>query len=137
MLAIFILQKAVSKKNIWLVILSFGLVGVSFNIKMLQAFMILPAMLVYYWIAIKIPWKKKVAWLFAAVASLAIFTLAYPVAVDSVNKSNRPYIGSSQKNSLIELAFDYNGTERLLGQSTGTGGAFPGMGSTKKLAGKA
>lgn len=137
LLAIFILQKAVSKKNIWLVILSFGLVGVSFNIKMLQAFMILPAMLVYYWIAIKIPWKKKVAWLFAAVASLAIFTLAYPVAVDSVNKSNRPYIGSSQKNSLIELAFDYNGTERLLGQSTGTGGAFPGMGSTKKLAGKA
>lgn len=136
LLAIFILQKAVSKKNIWLVILSFGLVGVSFNIKMLQAFMILPAMLVYYWIAIKIPWKKKVAWLFAAVASLAIFTLAYPVAVDSVNKSNRPYIGSSQKNSLLELAFGYNGTERLLGQSTGTGGAFPGMGSTKKASGK-
>lgn len=136
LLAIFTLQKAVSKKNIWLVILSFGLVGISFNIKMLQAFMILPAMLVYYWIAIKVPWKKKVAWLFAAIASLAIFTLAYPVAVDSANKSSRPYIGSSQKNSLLELAFGYNGTERLLGQSTGTGGAFPGMGSTKKANGK-
>ncbi|WP_419154385.1 glycosyltransferase family 39 protein [Weissella bombi] len=136
LLAVYVLQKAVNKKNIWLVLLSFALVGVGFNIKMLQAFMILPAMLVYYWIAIKIPWKKKVAWLFAAVASLAIFTLAYPVAVDSVTKTSRPYIGSSQKNSLLELAFGYNGTERLLGQSTGTGGAFPGMGNTKKGAGK-
>lgn len=136
LLSVFILQKAVSKKNFWLVIVSFGLVGVSFNIKMLQAFMILPAMLIYYWIAIKVPWKKKVAWLFAAATSLAIFTLAYPVAVDAVDKSDRPYIGSSQNNSLLELAFGYNGTERLLGQSTGTGGAFPGIGNTKKSTSK-
>ncbi|MDR0299053.1 MAG: 4-amino-4-deoxy-L-arabinose transferase, partial [Streptococcaceae bacterium] len=30
----------------------------------------------------------------------------------------------------ISLAFGYNGAERLLGQSTGTGGAFPGLGSS-------
>lgn len=135
LLAVYILQKAVAKKNIWLVIVSFGLIGVGFNIKMLQAFMILPAMLVYYWVAIKLPWKKKIAWLAVGMASLSIFTVAYPLAVDSVDQSSRPYIGSSQTNSLMELAFGYNGTERLLGQSTGTGGAFPGMGSTKKSTG--
>lgn len=135
LLAVYILQKAVAKKNIWLVIVSFGLIGVGFNIKMLQAFMILPAMLVYYWVAIKLPWKKKIAWLVVGMASLSIFTVAYPLAVDSVDQSSRPYIGSSQTNSLMELAFGYNGTERLLGQSTGTGGAFPGMGSTKKSTG--
>ncbi|MGB2577388.1 glycosyltransferase family 39 protein [Leuconostoc suionicum] len=135
LLAVYILQKAVAKRNIWLVIVSFGLIGVGFNIKMLQAFMILPAMLVYYWVAIKLPWKKKIAWLVVGMASLSIFTVAYPLAVDSVDQSNRPYIGSSQTNSLMELAFGYNGTERLLGQSTGTGGAFPGMGNTKKSTG--
>lgn len=92
-------------------------------------------MLVYYWVAIKLPWKKKIAWLVVGMASLSIFTVAYPLAVDSVDQSSRPYIGSSQTNSLMELAFGYNGTERLLGQSTGTGGAFPGMGSTKKSTG--
>ena len=81
---------------------------------MLQAFMILPAMLVYYWVAIKLPWKKKIAWLVVGMASLSIFTVAYPLAVDSVDQSSRPYIGSSQTNSLMELAFGYNGTERLL-----------------------
>ncbi|GAO99318.1 glycosyltransferase [Fructobacillus ficulneus] len=130
LLAVFTLQKAVTKKNLWLVMISFGLIGVAFNVKMLQAFMILPAMLVYYWVAIKQPWKKKTAWLGAGLVSLAVFTLAYPMAVDSANKSSRPYIGSSQTNSLMELAFGYNGTQRLLGQSTGTGGTFAGMGKS-------
>ncbi len=35
-----------------------------------------------------------------------------------------PDVGSSQTNSEMELAFGYNGTERLLGQTTGTGAAF-------------
>ncbi|USS91635.1 glycosyltransferase family 39 protein [Fructobacillus americanaquae] len=131
LLAVFTLQKTVNKKNVWLVMLSFALIGVSFNIKMLQAFMILPAMFVYYIIAIKVPWKKKVGWLGLAVVSLSVFTLAYPMAVDSASKSSRPYIGSSQTNSLMELAFGYNGTQRLLGQSTGTGGTFSGMGTKK------
>lgn len=131
LLAVFTLQKAVNKKNVWLVMLSFALIGVSFNIKMLQAFMISPAMFVYYIIAIKVPWKKKVGWLGLAVVSLSVFTLAYPMAVDSASKSSRPYIGSSQTNSLMELAFSYNGTQRLLGQSTGTGGTFSGMGTKK------
>lgn len=131
LLAVFTLQKAVNKKNVWLVMLSFALIGVSFNIKMLQAFMILPAMFAYYIVAIKIPWKKKIGWLGLALISLSVFTLAYPMAVDSASKSSRPYIGSSQTNSLMELAFGYNGTQRLLGQSTGTGGTFAGMGTKK------
>ncbi|WEV53950.1 glycosyltransferase family 39 protein [Leuconostocaceae bacterium ESL0723] len=132
LLAVYVLTKAVAKKNFWLVLLSFAIVGISFNVKMLQAFMILPAMLVFYWIAIKVPWKKRLAWLAAGMVSLGVFTLAYPMSVDSVNKADRPYIGSSQTDSLMELAFGYNGSERLLGQSTGTGGAFPGMGNKKK-----
>ncbi|KMK53682.1 Undecaprenyl phosphate-alpha-4-amino-4-deoxy-L-arabinose arabinosyl transferase [Fructobacillus sp. EFB-N1] len=131
LLAVFTLQKAVNKRNVWLVMLSFALIGVSFNIKMLQAFMILPAMFAYYIVAIKIPWKKKIGWLGLALVSLSVFTLAYPMAVDSASKSSRPYIGSSQTNSLMELAFGYNGTQRLLGQSTGTGGTFSGMGTKK------
>jgi 4-amino-4-deoxy-L-arabinose transferase-like glycosyltransferase len=127
LLAADFLFTAIEKKRAWLVLLSFGLIGVSFNIKMLQAFMILPAMYFVYWISSRQSIKKRVLTLIGATAALIALTLAWPVAVDSTSASSRPYVGSSQKNSELELAFGYNGTERLLGQSTGTGGAFPGM----------
>ncbi|KRM95700.1 ArnT family glycosyltransferase [Loigolactobacillus rennini] len=122
-LAGYLLQKAVDQQKSWLVMLSFGLIGVGFNIKMLQAFMVLPAMYIYYLLATHQNWQKK--WLtgLGATIVLVVLTLAWPLTVDSTSASQRPYIGSSQKNSVLDLAFGYNGSERLLGQSTGTGGA--------------
>ncbi|WP_179394179.1 ArnT family glycosyltransferase [Lacticaseibacillus absianus] len=136
LLASFLLMRAVSRHRTWLVAVSFALIGVAFNIKMMQAFMILPAMYVFYWLASNVKWQRKLVTLVIATAALAGFTLAYPLAVDSTSASSRPYIGSSQTNSLLELAFGYNGTERLLGQTTGTGAAFAGMGkNTQQQAG--
>ncbi|MBS9338586.1 phospholipid carrier-dependent glycosyltransferase [Fructobacillus sp. M2-14] len=132
LLAVFTLTRAVKKRSLWLVFLAFATIGIAFNIKMLQAFMVLPAMLFYYWIASRKTFKKKTVGLLTAIVSLTLFTVAYPVAVDSVSSNNRPYIGSSQSNSLLELAFGYNGTERLLGQTSGTGGTFGGMGKNNQ-----
>ncbi|WP_374286454.1 glycosyltransferase family 39 protein [Lactococcus sp.] len=127
LLAIYFLQKGAEKKLIRYVILSFALVGVAYNVKMLQAFMILPAMLVYYFIAVKLPWKKLLTGFVASLAIGGLVTFSYTAIVDATPASSRPYIGSTQDNSLLDLAFGYNGSERLLGQTTGTGGAFPGM----------
>ncbi|MCO0832012.1 glycosyltransferase family 39 protein [Fructobacillus sp. W13] len=132
LLAVYVLTRAVARKNLWLVLGAFAIIGVAFNIKMLQAFMILPAMFFYFIIATKVKGSKKTLWLLAAIASLGLFTVAYPATVDSASKTSRPYIGSSQTNSLMELAFGYNGTERLLGQTSGTGGSFSGMGKNSK-----
>lgn len=129
LLAGFTLQKAVAKKKSWLVLVAFALIGVSFNIKMLQAFMVLPAMYLFYWAATKAKWTKKLGVTIFSTIALAVFTLAWPLAVDSTSKSSRPYIGSSSTNSVLNLAFGYNGTQRLLGQTTGVGGRFPGMGN--------
>ncbi|UQS85962.1 glycosyltransferase family 39 protein (plasmid) [Nicoliella spurrieriana] len=130
--AIYMLQKAVDKQKLWYLVASFGIIGVAFNVKMLQAFMILPGMLLFYWLASHHNWKKKLAHLSAATVALVVFTLIWPVSVDMTSASKRPYEGGSEHNSVLELAFGYNGTERLLGQTTGTGGAFPGMGSNSK-----
>lgn len=132
LLATFYLFKASQLQKQRYLLLSFALIGISFNIKMLQAFMILPALYLFYFLASRNNWKKKFLHAGMATGVLAFFTLLYPLAVDHVPASIRPYIGSSQTNSLLELAFGYNGTERLLGQSTGTGGAFPGMGKNSK-----
>ncbi|GEO65097.1 glycosyltransferase family 39 protein [Companilactobacillus nantensis] len=135
LLSVWFVQKAVLKEQQRYLWIGFALIGFSFNIKMLQAFMVLPALYLYYWLAAKVNWKKKLLHLSIATVFLAVFTLIWPLSVDMTNSSSRPYEGGSETNSALELAFGYNGTERLLGQTTGTGGAFPGMGSSSKKSG--
>ncbi|ORN29546.1 Dolichyl-phosphate-mannose-protein mannosyltransferase [Lentilactobacillus parabuchneri] len=135
MLGLFFLEKSIGSRRIWPLLVSFGLIGIAFNVKMLQAFMILPAMYLFYWLAANESWKKKITKLIFATVSLLVFTLAYPISVDMTPASRRPYVGGSETNSLLELAFGYNGSERLLGQTTGTGGTF-GAGMNSKTQNK-
>ncbi|MCY7847888.1 glycosyltransferase family 39 protein [Bacillus haynesii] len=113
------LMKAVKQGRLIWLLAAFGLIGLGFNMKMLQAFMVLPAFLLFYLIAAHANWKKKIV---SAVLSLIVLTgisLSWALAVDYTSADSRPYVGSSQTNSVLELAFGYNGTERLLGQTTG------------------
>ncbi|PON00595.1 mannosyltransferase [Bacillus halotolerans] len=105
-------------KLVWL-LTAFGLIGLAFNMKMMQAFMVLPAFVLFYLIASRISLKKKTGSLILSLILLTVISLSWAVIVDSTSSSSRPYIGSSQTNSVLELAFGYNGTERLLGQTTG------------------
>ncbi|MDP4126910.1 MAG: glycosyltransferase family 39 protein [Bacillota bacterium] len=110
-----------TKKWIWSVA-SFAMIGVGFNIKMLQAYMVLPAFYLFYLLAFKVNWKKKLGVLAVSTATLLIVSLSWPLIVDSIPSENRPYIGSSQTNSVLELAFGYNGISRLTGQGGPGGG---------------
>ncbi|MCY8868020.1 glycosyltransferase family 39 protein [Bacillus inaquosorum] len=121
LLATWLLLKAIKKgKLIWL-LAAFFVVGVGFNTKMLQAYMILPAFLLFYLIAANATIKKKIVSLVSALAVLAAVSLSWPLIVDNIPASKRPYIGSSQTNSVLELAFGYNGIQRLTGQNSGGG----------------
>ncbi|UQZ34701.1 4-amino-4-deoxy-L-arabinose transferase [Paenibacillus sp. PK3_47] len=109
---------------------AFGLIGVAFNEKMLQAYMVLPAFYLFYVIAAKVNWKKKTGVLAAGTAVMLAVSLSWAVIVDSIPASQRPYIGSSGTNSVLNLAFGYNGVSRLTGdRSTGGGGGMPGGGA--------
>ncbi|MGY0435066.1 ArnT family glycosyltransferase [Bacillus rugosus] len=105
-------------KLVWL-LTAFALIGLAFNMKMMQAFMVLPAFVLFYLIASRVSLKKKIGSLFLSLVLLTGLSLSWAVVVDSTSSSSRPYVGSSQTNSVLELAFGYNGTERLLGQTTG------------------
>ncbi|EKF35777.1 MULTISPECIES: glycosyltransferase family 39 protein [Bacillus] len=116
--AYFLMRAVKSGKLRWL-IMAFVLIGIGFNMKMLQAYMVLPAFIFYYVIAARVPLKKKILSLLCSLVVLACVSLSWAVTVDMTSESQRPYVGSSQTNSVLELAFGYNGTERLLGQTTG------------------
>ncbi|MCY8464842.1 glycosyltransferase family 39 protein [Bacillus atrophaeus] len=122
LLATWLLFKAIRKgKLIWL-LAAFFIVGVGFNTKMLQAYMILPAFLLFYMIAANATIKKKIISIASSLVVLLAVSVSWALVVDNVSPSDRPYIGSSQTNSVLELAFGYNGIQRLTGQNSGSGG---------------
>ncbi len=99
-------------------------VGLGFNIKMLQAYMILPAIAVTYLIFAKEKfWKRALAGLISVVIMLGI-SFAWVFAVELTPASSRPYVDSTSNNSMLELVVGHNGTERLFG--SGMGGGFGG-----------
>jgi 4-amino-4-deoxy-L-arabinose transferase-like glycosyltransferase len=89
------------------------LVGLGFNIKMLQAFMPLPAFYALYLFGAPQPWWKRIAHLVAATALLAVVSLSWAVVVDLTPVEDRPYVGSSDSNSMLELITGHNGISRL------------------------
>lgn len=117
---------AAEKGDIKHLALSMVLIGLGFNIKMLQAFMILPAIYLMYFFTAKMGYLKRIRALAIGTVILALVSLSWPLAVDLTPAESRPYIGSSQTNSVIELAFGYNGIQRLLGMNGGMNSKMDG-----------
>jgi len=123
LLATWMLFRGIRNQKLAWLLGAFAMIGVGFNMKMLQAYMVVPAFYVFYLLAFKSQWKKKLAILAAATVIMVGVTLSWAVVVDSIPQENRPYIGSSQTNSVLELAFGYNGISRLKGMNRGPGAA--------------
>ncbi|MES9642315.1 glycosyltransferase family 39 protein [Bacillus velezensis] len=131
--ATWLLFKAIRKGRLIWLLAAFFVVGAGFNTKMLQAYMIFPAFLLFYMIAANTTIKKKIISLVSALAVLAAVSLSWPLIVDNIPASKRPYVGSSQTNSVLELAFGYNGIQRLTGQSSGGGQGGPDGNASKEM----
>jgi 4-amino-4-deoxy-L-arabinose transferase and related glycosyltransferases of PMT family len=99
-------------------------VGLGFNIKMLQAYMILPAVAVVYLIFAKEKFGKRLLAGFISIAVVFVVSFAWVAVVELTPAANRPYVDSTSGNSMLELITGHNGTERLFGQ--GSGGGFGG-----------
>ncbi len=91
------------------------IVGLGFNIKMLQAYLPVPAFFALYFFGAKVGWFKKTALLGAALAVMIAVSLSWALYVDSVPADERPYIGSSRDNTVLGLIAGHNGTSRLFG----------------------
>lgn len=127
LLATWMLFRGVGRNKPSWILGAFAVIGAGFNMKMLQAYMVVPAFYLFYFLAFKGRWKKKLAVIAAATVIMAGVSLSWAVVVDSVPEENRPYIGSSQTNSVLELALGYNGMSRLTGMNRG--GPGPGQGA--------
>jgi 4-amino-4-deoxy-L-arabinose transferase-like glycosyltransferase len=122
------LEKAQTR---WLV-LAGTLVGFGFITKMLQAFLIIPALVIVYLLAAPTGWWRRV-WQVAVMGVATLVAAGWWVAAVALTPAaDRPYIGGSQNNSILNLIFGYNGFGRLTGSESGSviGGGVTGSAGT-------
>jgi 4-amino-4-deoxy-L-arabinose transferase-like glycosyltransferase len=118
-----IMKAAETGKWRWLLLCAVS-VGLGFNIKMLEAYLVVPAFGLLYLLAAPRKFWVRLGQLAVAAMVMLVISLSWAVTVDLTPASQRPYVGSSQNNSEISLAIGYNGTQRLFGMfGSGFGGS--------------
>jgi 4-amino-4-deoxy-L-arabinose transferase-like glycosyltransferase len=115
LLAAVAVSRAVDGGRLRWLLLSALLVGLGFNVKMLEAYLVLPALGLVYLLAAPLPWRRRILHLGAAAVVLVTVSLSWAVAVDLTPASQRPYVGSSTGDSELNLAVGYNGWGRVTG----------------------
>ncbi|HUO40531.1 MAG TPA: glycosyltransferase family 39 protein [Mycobacterium sp.] len=108
----------------WLV-LSGALVGCGYLTKQLEVTLVMPALAITYLLAGP-PRLTKRLWQLAVGLVVAVVAAGWWVAtVQLWPAADRPWIGGSQHNSILELTFAYNGFGRLTGDEPGSMGIVP------------
>ncbi|MDT0309057.1 glycosyltransferase family 39 protein [Streptomyces sp. DSM 44917] len=112
----------------WLV-LAGACVGFGFLTKMLQAFLVLPALAVVFLLCGPGGLLRRTGQLLLGGLALLVSAGWWVALVELWPENSRPYIGGSQENSVLELTFGYNGLGRLNGEEPGSvGGGGSGGG---------
>ena len=99
-----------------------ALLGFGFLTKQLQVLLVVPGFALAYLLAAPAGVGKRLLHLLAAGAAMAVAAGWWLAAVELIPAADRPYIGGSQNNSILELTLGYNGLGRLNGEETGSVG---------------
>jgi 4-amino-4-deoxy-L-arabinose transferase-like glycosyltransferase len=128
-LAAYATVRALEKAGTGWLVLAASAVGLGFTTKMLQAFLVVPAIgLVYLWAA-PTSLGRRIKQLLIAAGALVLSAGWWVAAVSLTPAADRPYIGGSQDNNLLNLIFGYNGLGRLSGNESGSVGGAGAAGS--------
>jgi 4-amino-4-deoxy-L-arabinose transferase-like glycosyltransferase len=94
-------------------------VGLGFQAKMLQAWMVLPALAIGYLAAAPLRLRRRLWHLGVAGVVMLAVSMSWIALYTLTPASDRPYIDGSTDNSAVAMVFGYNGLERF-------GISFPG-----------
>jgi 4-amino-4-deoxy-L-arabinose transferase-like glycosyltransferase len=112
----------------WLV-LAGALIGFGFITKMLQAFILLPVLALVYLVAGPPKLGRRIVQLVWCGIATLVSAGWWVAAVELTPKADRPYVGGSTDDSILNLIFGYNGLGRISGNETGSVGGNGPAGS--------
>ncbi len=88
-------------------------VGLAFQAKMIEAWLLLPALVLAYLVASPLPLRPRIGQLIGMVGIVAVVSLSWMTFVSLTPASQRPYVDGSTDNSVFAQVFDYNGFGRV------------------------
>src|SRR3954453_475505 len=109
-----------------------AVVGLAFMTKMLQGWMVVPALALTYVIAAPHGLVTRVKHLVLAGVVMVAVSCAWPLAV-TLWPGSTPYIGGSEDGSVWNLILGYNGFGRIFGEGEGMGGGGGSFGGVPGL----
>ncbi|HTS14454.1 MAG TPA: glycosyltransferase family 39 protein [Candidatus Sulfotelmatobacter sp.] len=105
----------------WLV-LAGVLVGSAFLTKYLQAYLVLPAFFVTYLLAGRGSVRRRITALVMSGVAVLLASGWWVAIVQAIPAADRPYIGGSTNDSVLDLIFGYDGLGRIFGGAGNPGG---------------
>jgi 4-amino-4-deoxy-L-arabinose transferase-like glycosyltransferase len=99
----------------WLLV-SALFIGIGFNIKSFEALLVAPACIGVYALSAPLSLRSRLIHLALFLLALAAISLCWIETVDHIPASQRPWVDSTLTNSEMDLALNYNGLQRLVGQ---------------------
>ena len=100
-------------------------VGLAFQVKMLVAWLVLPALAGAYLLAAPPRLRIRVGHVALAGLVTVVVSLSWMSVVSLVPAHERPYVDGTQNDSLFSQVFDYNGVARLGGSNVFAGAGDP------------
>jgi 4-amino-4-deoxy-L-arabinose transferase-like glycosyltransferase len=116
------LIRALESGRLRWVIAAAVVVGLAFDAKYLQAYLVLPAFALTYLVAAPGSVRRRVLGSVVAAVTVAISSLWWVVIVELIPTGLRPYIGGSTTDSAVQLLLGYDGLGRIFGSGGGPGG---------------
>jgi 4-amino-4-deoxy-L-arabinose transferase-like glycosyltransferase len=120
-------QRAVSEGRFRSLLMAAAWIGLGFQAKMLQAWMVLPALAVGYLVAAPAPVRRRLAHLGAAAVVMLAVSVSWIALYTFTPAADRPYVDGSTNNSAIAMVFGYNGVERFGISFSGAVASGPGV----------
>jgi 4-amino-4-deoxy-L-arabinose transferase-like glycosyltransferase len=121
--------RAVDKSSLRWLTATGALLGLAFLTKMLQAFLVAPGFVLAYLLLAQVNWRQRLLHLAAGAAALLAAAGWWVLIVSAIPATSRPYIGGSQHNSVLDLAFGYNGISRVVGKASAITATFRAPGT--------
>ncbi|MEV0123741.1 glycosyltransferase family 39 protein [Streptomyces sp. NPDC050703] len=106
-------QKAVGTARLGPLLLSALWIGIGFQMKMMEAWIVVPAFLVGYLVAAPVRLRRRLGQLAAAGAVLLAVSLSWVALLTFTPAEHRPYVDGSTNDSAAAMVFGYNGFNRL------------------------
>jgi 4-amino-4-deoxy-L-arabinose transferase-like glycosyltransferase len=114
LVAVYLMQRAIAAGRTRYIIWSAAALGLGFMTKQLQAMLVLPSLGIAYICWFQATWSMKIRHAIPATGVLALTGGIWMTVVDLIPPHQRPYVGGSPKNSVLELTFAYNGIDRVI-----------------------